>query len=197
MGARNKLTRDDWLKAGQAVLRQTGIASLKLQTLTEKLHVSTGSFYHHFNDFDDYLAQLARHFDVEEVKQVAEAARKAGGTPIERIRRIGQITLKVGLFRLDAAMRVWASHDKRAEAAVRRAEKVGLDYITDAFRDMGFDNETAAFRAKILLSVNVARVHFDPQLSNNIFPDEVLAYLTKDAPAPEGKRTARMAALSS
>jgi len=188
MGARNKLTREDWLKAGQSVLRQTGISSLKLQTLTERLHVSTGSFYHHFNDFDDYLTQLARHFDVEEVKQVSETARKAGGTPLDRIRRIGQLTLKAGLFRLDAAMRVWASHDKRAEAAVRRAEKVALDYLTDAFKDMGFDNETASFRARILQAVNVARVHFDPQLANQKFPDEVLSYLTKDAPAPEGKK---------
>lgn len=185
MGTKSKhlrLSQQDWLSEGQAVLREAGIGNLKLSILTKRLRVSSGSFYHHFEDFEDYLTQLAKHFDVSEVMTTMEEVRKAGGSPTERIRRLAAASIKARLFPLDAAMRVWGAVDKRADASVRRAEKAGLDFLATAFQDMGFPPEEAIFRAHVLLAVNVARLHFDPKLANAQFPDRVLDLLSKDAP---------------
>ncbi len=41
--------------------------------------LSTGSFYHHFTDMEDYLAALASHFSQADVRQILERA-TAGAT---------------------------------------------------------------------------------------------------------------------
>ena len=70
-----RLSRDDWIAAGQAVLCDVGIAGLRLSVLTRRLRVSTGSFYHHFVDMEDYLTALARHFSEADVRSILERAR--------------------------------------------------------------------------------------------------------------------------
>ena len=52
------LTPRDWLEAGQSLLRRGGLRALKLRRLATELNVSTGSFYHHFTDFDAYQGRL-------------------------------------------------------------------------------------------------------------------------------------------
>jgi len=74
-----RLSRGDWIAAGQAVLCEVGIAGLRLSVLTRRLRVSTGSFYHHFTDMEDYLAALASHFSQADVRQILERA-TAGAT---------------------------------------------------------------------------------------------------------------------
>jgi len=54
-----RLSATDWIQAGQELLRERGISAIKLAALTERLGVSTGSFYHHFADFEQYLGALA------------------------------------------------------------------------------------------------------------------------------------------
>jgi len=63
-----RLTRKDWILAGQDMLRAEGIAGLKLASLTGRLGVSTGSFYHHFADFEDYLGAVAEYFSADRVQ---------------------------------------------------------------------------------------------------------------------------------
>src|SRR5262245_24116215 len=106
--ANGQLTRIDWLACGEDILREKGFDQLKLAALTDRLHVSTGSFYHHFRDFDDYLAELANHFDgAEIIRAMSDASKNAAG-PVSRLNNLMTISLKTGLYSLDEAMRDWA-----------------------------------------------------------------------------------------
>lgn len=152
-----RLGAHDWIAAGQDLLREQGISAIKLAALTARLGVSTGSFYHHFTDFEQYLGALAESYSVERVMHDLESALKAGDhSPVGRIRSLGRQSLRAGTFELDRAMRIWATMDPRAEAALRRAEATVLGFITDAFAELGFERAEAALRARILLSTNVS-----------------------------------------
>jgi AcrR family transcriptional regulator len=178
-----RLTRLDWLEAGQAILCEKGISGLKLAALTRRLHVSTGSFYHHFPDFEAYLNAVADHYTADQVRDALRQAAESAADPLDRLRRIRSISLKTRLFQLDSAMRVWAATDARAAATMRSAERIVLEFVARAFRDLGYARDEAALRARLLLSANVARIEAAAPPVGKRFFREALALLTRDAPA--------------
>ncbi|HJQ56788.1 MAG TPA: hypothetical protein VJ890_07770 [Vineibacter sp.] len=178
-----RLGRLDWLEAGQAILCDSGIAGLKLAALTKRLRVSTGSFYHHFADFEAYLNAVAEHFTADQVRETLRQAAAGTADPLTRLRRLRGISQRTQLFQLDSAMRVWAATDARAAAAMRAAELVVLDFLARAFRDLGFARDEAALRARLLLSANVARIAAATPPAGPRFLREALTLLVHDAPA--------------
>jgi AcrR family transcriptional regulator len=179
-----RLCAADWLDAGQALLRTRGIAGIKLAALTAHLGVSTGSFYHHFADFEQYLGALAEHYTVDKVMRDLEVATGAGEAgPVERLQRLARRSVQAGTFDLDRAMRIWATMDPRAEVAVRRSEALVLEFIAQAFAELGFGAQEASLRARVLLSANVAPLLHDGGQSRSGFFRGCLELLVRDAPA--------------
>lgn len=167
------------MEAGQEVLRKEGIAGLKLSKLLKRLGVTTGSFYHHFDDMDDYLTSLAYYFSVEQVNKLAESLEHASEDPVERIRNLAKLGVKEDLFSLDAAMRVWAASDERAAKAMLAVETRVLAFLSTAFENVGFEKDDAEFRAKILLSVNVTKLYSIESAKTRKFLQDVLNLLLK------------------
>ena len=58
-GAGRRLTADDWIEAGFAVLADRGPNALRVDTLCDRLNVTKGSFYWHFTDMPTYRDELA------------------------------------------------------------------------------------------------------------------------------------------
>jgi AcrR family transcriptional regulator len=165
------------------VLCEVGIAGLRLSVLTRRLHVSTGSFYHHFVDMEGYLAALASHFSQDDVRLILERAAAGATGPLSRIRRLAAISLDSTIFRLDRAMRVWATSDSRAAASIKASERLVLAFLVDAFAELGFVAEDAALRAHLLLSANVALIgEFRLSGDRELFKRS-LELLSRDAPA--------------
>ena len=165
-----RLGRRDWIRTGQDILRENGVAGVKLAPLTRRLGVSTGSFYHHFADFDEYLGAVADAYSLDRVQGLLDRARDAGGDPVGRIRALARLSLDDHTFDLDRAMRTWATMDERASVNMRRAEERVLAFLAEAFRDLGFGTAEAALRARILLSVNVMPLSMDdPKMRRNFF----------------------------
>jgi AcrR family transcriptional regulator len=177
-----RLKREDWLVAGQALLCEVGIARLRLSALTGRLHVSTGSFYHHFTDMEAYLAALARRFSQADVKRILERAAAGSPHPLSRIRRLAAISLDSSIFRLDRAMRVWATSDRRAAASIKASEKLVLAFLQQAFADLGFPPADAALRAHLLLSANVALIGDFRLNGDRALFKRSLDLLSRDAP---------------
>lgn len=178
-----RLTSDDWVEAGQALLRERGISSVKLPNLTRRLGVSTGSFYHHFEDFAQYRAELADRYTVDLIQRDLDSARQGeDADPIDRLHRLGRRSLDAGTFALDAAMRIWATMDQRALAAVQRADALVESFIAEAFVDLGFEPEAAQLRARVLLSANVAPLVHDTDEARAEFFVRCLRLLSEGSP---------------
>lgn len=155
---RERLSRVDWLEAGQAVLIAQGIKGLRLANLTRHLGVSIGSFYHHFHDMEAFLGALADHYSTGVIDRLIEEICAVECDPIERLKQLYLKTETRGLLRLDAAMRNLAMIEPRAAAAMARSEGKIMDFMTDALIEAGFDKDAARARAFAMLSIEVSAI---------------------------------------
>ena len=174
------LTPRDWLDAGQTLLRRGGLRALKLRPLADELGVSTGSFYHHFTDFDAYQGRLAGYWAQGQLTELIEAIRRAEAAPVGRIRRLAQVVRRRGLSRLSIAMRAWADSDPRAAQAVERHDAVMLGFLTDCVEANGVARADAAVRAYALMTLGLAKVHA-PHLAPASLMEELIALLATPA----------------
>ena len=149
----NPLGRRDWLEAGQRLLRTAGVSGLKLRTLAGSLGISTGSFYHHFCDFDAYLVALAKYYSGEQLAASIATVLREAHTPYERIVRASQLAHDERLPELMVAMRAWARRDERVAPEVAILEQGLMDFLAACFVSLGFTQEQADARAFVMLSV--------------------------------------------
>ncbi len=161
------------MEAGQSLLRRGGLRALKLRPLAEELKVSTGSFYHHFRDFDDYQGKLAAYFAEDQVSDLIAALERATPDPIGRIRLLGQTVRRRGSSRLAVAMRAWAESDPRAREAVQRHDALMLDFLARNLMQIGFTREEAEVRAYGLITLGLSKVHA-PHLDMGTLFDSLL-----------------------
>lgn len=170
------LTPGDWLEAGQTLLRRGGLRALKLRPLAGELSVSTGSFYHHFADFDAYQGRLAEYWAGAQVTELLDAIMRAEPDPVGRIRRLAQVVRRGGLSRLSVAMRAWADSDVRARQAVERHDDLMLGFLTDCLAAAGFARHDAATRGYALMTLGLGKVHA-PHLSMPELMEELIGIL--------------------
>jgi AcrR family transcriptional regulator len=147
------LGRRDWLEAGQRLLRASGVGGLKLRALAGSLGISTGSFYHHFSDFDAYLVALAKYYSGEQLAASIATVLREAHTPYDRILRASQLARDTALPELIAAMRAWARRDDRVAPEVAILEQGLMDFLAECFVGLGFTREQAIARAFVMLSV--------------------------------------------
>lgn len=154
----------DWLEAGQALLKSGGLRALKLRPLADALAVSTGSFYHHFRDFDGYHAALADYFAGAQID--AMLARLVGSelAPVARIQAFADWVQQHELAELSLAMRAWAKSDARAAAAIVVHDDKVMDFIAVQLVAHGLEREEAAVRAYALMSVGLGEIHVPASL---------------------------------
>ena len=163
--------RDQWLLAGQELLRRHGIRGVKLQALTDELGLTTGSFYHHFTGMAEYLEALARHYGSDQPR--ASIAAITDADPRVRLRRLYAVSQEDRMGPLDAAMRDWAGSNVDAARAVRHADEILLRFIERAFADLGYGREDARVRAQLLFSAGVARISPPWKVRARVFDDVV------------------------
>ena len=119
----SRLSVDDWIQAGYALLAEQGIKALKIDRLCERLGVTKGSFYWHFTDMASYRAALAHAWGElrdEDRRQFDEMGQIA---PRERLSRMMAALVSPRHWTLERAMREWARTDDAVATSVRAADR--------------------------------------------------------------------------
>lgn len=150
MPAKQNLTKDDWLRAAMELLRTRGIGGVRVLTLAQKLRVSRGSFYWHFEDRQDLLNSMLDWWDRQMTDAVIEYANSTRGSPQKRLMAVGEDVLKSDRNRYETAMRTWAESDRKASRTLQRVVNKRLDYVTSLFREAGFSPAEARARGDLL-----------------------------------------------
>jgi AcrR family transcriptional regulator len=174
------LTPRDWLEAGQSLLRRGGLRALKLRPLADELRVSTGSFYHHFSDFDTYQGALAVYFAQQQIGDMVDSIRRAEAEPVPRIRLLAQTVRRRGMSRLSIAMRAWAESDPRARSAVERHDEIVLGFLAACLEQAGFSHQDAMVRGYALMSLGLSKIHA-PDLDMEALMESLIAILCHPA----------------
>src|SRR5260370_40582261 len=94
-------TKRKWLKEGLDLLEETGAEALTIEALTSRLDVTKGSFYHHFNNYQDFKESLLVFWEEEGTLQIIQVAEKEA-SPRTRLEHVLQATLKPS--RIDVAL---------------------------------------------------------------------------------------------
>jgi len=154
---RPRLGAEDWVRAALDVMVEEGIAGVKIQRLCDRLGVTKGSFYWHFEDLDAFLGEVARQWaeDGARLPGSIDTAQEPEAQLLEAMRLFADPRNR----NLARAMRDWARNDERARTAIRKADEVAFEQLKSALRSGGFSDDEAEVRAKILYYTGVGYAH--------------------------------------
>lgn len=118
---RNEALRTSWFEGASEILATEGYGALKLAPLCKKLGVTTGSFYHSFDNWQDFTDALLANWFRERTETLAEIARQDPDP-------IAQLEMLIGNVvefdhRAEAAIRVWAGVDERVAVFQRKVDE--------------------------------------------------------------------------
>jgi AcrR family transcriptional regulator len=154
-----RLTADDWIEAGFAVLADSGPNALRIDRLCERLEVTKGSFYWHFTDFSAYRSALVEAWGSLHDRSRRHFEHMPDVEPRQRLTVMIQAWVAPQHWQLEQAMRVWALTDDAVLASVQQSDARVLRAIRQAFVDCGFTPEDAALRAFVVFSAGVGLLH--------------------------------------
>lgn len=146
---KRRLTREDWIKAALDVLVEEGIEGVRVDTLARQLGVTKGSFYWHFNSRDELLDALAESWGDTEGESLMREVLNLEADARTKLSLLGAIYLRENYPAYERAMRGWALNDARAADALKRAGARTMRTLERLYRELGFDENEAEFRAQV------------------------------------------------
>jgi AcrR family transcriptional regulator len=158
-GSGRRLTADDWIDAGFAVLADGGPNALRVDAVCERLNVTKGSFYWHFTDLPAYRDALAKAWGNLHDRNRRQFENMPDVEPRARLTVMIQTWVAPQHWALERAMRVWALTDSVVRASVQQSDGRVLRAIREAFADCGFGPEDAALRSFVVFAAGVGVLH--------------------------------------
>jgi len=142
-----RLTKEDWLKKGLQVLTAKGYTNLRLEYLCEQLEVTRGSFYHHFDDLNDYVDKMMAHWE-DNSNHIMDNVAASPGAPLERLSQLQRDVFNIPA-RLEVVLRAWATFNKIVLKYIRRIDRKRIGFIAELYLEHGLSQEAADTTAKI------------------------------------------------
>lgn len=157
-----------WLREGLTVLAEHGAPALRIDRLAERLGMTKGSFYHHFDGLAGYKSELLTYFGELSTMRYIEAVESVPNlTPRQKLNRLMTLVLRSpdheGL--LEVAFRAWAQQDADVHEAQRRIDATRVDYLRDLCRELGLPSRRALDMARVLYTVLIGSGHIVPPMA--------------------------------
>lgn len=127
---RNEALRHSWFAAAYDILATQGYGALKLAPLCKKLGVTTGSFYHSFDNWQDFTDALLTHWLAERTEQIIVIARQTED-PVARLRLLARAAGEF-LHRTEGSIRVWAGIDEHVASFQHKVDEERHHTVVEA-----------------------------------------------------------------
>lgn len=161
-----RLTEQDWLDHGLKTLAIQGVGALKAAKMAEKLGVSRGSFYWHFDDMRAFETRLLDRWQElttdETIRDMDSKQRESERLPGLMIRAL------MGRPDIDRAIRVWAEIDARARAKLRKVDALRIGYLRDLLVASGVGENQAVHRARFIYAASLGDAAIAPEASPHL-----------------------------
>ena len=145
--AAERIKREDYFRAAFELLAKGGKPALTTTSVCERLGVTTGSLYHHFQSGPGFYAAFIEHWENEVSPALREQADNAAD-PQERLNVLTQIA-RDGDHDAEKAIRAWSAVDPMVAAAQARVDAVRHAHLTHALVDAGIAPDRATTLARI------------------------------------------------
>ena len=137
----NGISREAYFQAGLDVLADLGYGGLKLAEVCNRLGVTTGSFYHYFENWPTYTKELVEHWRQANTVGRVEWIRTEPD-PRLRIDRIIDTGLNLP-HRAEAAIRAWSSADPDVHAVQADVDKERHQILRESVLEILHDERQA------------------------------------------------------
>lgn len=145
---KSTLSASDWENAALDLIAEKGISALAVEPLARRLDITKGSFYWHFASRDELLDQSLRRWeqlDLDHLARSLDSNRPAAERLTEFILRTSRQNRS---HQIHAALCAASDHP-RVRPVIERITKRRLDYLANAFRELGMGAEAARHRARL------------------------------------------------
>jgi AcrR family transcriptional regulator len=148
---RRGISKAEWLEAGLQALSDAGVAGITVEGLAKSLGIAKAGFYWHFKNRDDLLHQLLDYWSHELTEVITSNPEIHALKPKNRLIRTAEMILEYDLTRYEIPIRQWALQDAHAARAVRKVNRIRLDYIGGAFSELGFTGDDLDMRTRLFV----------------------------------------------
>lgn len=148
---RRGVSKAEWLETGLQALSKGGVATLTVEGLAKSLGIAKAGFYWHFKNRDDLLRQLLDYWTREITEVITSNPELLALKPKSRLIRAAEIILDHDLTRHEIAIRQWALQDAGVARAVKKANRLRLDFARNALSELGFKGEDLEMRAMLFV----------------------------------------------
>ena len=146
--------RNRWIEEGLKALAAGGTEAVRVETLAQKLGVTKGGFYWHFDDRGALLDEMLETWEHAMVDEVIERVEAEGGDARAKLRTLFELGITVGdLMKVEFAVRDWARRDKPVARRLRRVDNRRMDYMRALFGEFCADADEVEARCLIAFSL--------------------------------------------
>lgn len=158
-------SKEDWLNEGMLVLSEIGEAGLTIDLLATRLEVTKGSFYHHFQNRQDFLERMLDYWEYRNTEEFIEISEQ-GGTANDKADRLTELVVsKANDPPIEVAIRAWAMRDELARDYQERVDERRINYVQKLMIEMGAEDDVALRMAQITYTVLIGSQHLVPRIS--------------------------------
>ena len=160
-------TKKDWFDAGLWALGEYGLTGLTIERLTGALGVTKGSFYHHFQNVEDFQGGLIAYWG----DQYLSTSSTLPDDP-QKLRLLLDTIMEESFGMVtgpELTIRVWAQQDETVRSVVEKVDTVRGEFVFKVFRSVVEDDGTARLMTDILSAMLVGSMMVLPRMS----PDRV------------------------
>ena len=143
------LTRDHYLAAGLDLLAEGGVGAVTIAALCERLGVTKGSFYHHFDDVSGYHEALLARWETGTYEAIETA--RAVTDSHQRLSVLKELGVAAH-HEAESAIRAWGRSYEPAASALRRVDAAREGNLVESFRAIGIPLTRARHLARIGLA---------------------------------------------
>jgi AcrR family transcriptional regulator len=139
-----------WLEAAYQALLESGVDSVKILPLANKLGLSRTSFYWFYRDREELLAALLARWREKNTGNFVRQTQAYAESIAEAMLNVNDCWLDTRLFdsQFEFAVRSWALQSPRTLAEVQAADQARLDALTGLFARFGYGEVSADTRAR-------------------------------------------------
>ncbi len=121
-----------WLDAAMKILSEEGFQTLNIPRLCRKLHLTKGSFYHHFKSFEAFKKQLLSFWEKDFTQDIFDEI-KGVEDPEAQYEMLFNLAFEKDLA-IDLAIRAWAQTDNQVKDVVTKVDEIRISLLTEMYQ---------------------------------------------------------------
>lgn len=144
-----RISKAQWLDMALEVLETDGVAGVRIEIIAKRLEISKSGFYWHFKNRDHLLKDMLDYWTHELTEVATKNPQLLTLKPKSRLIKTAEMILEQDLTRYEIPIRQWALQDAVAARAVRKVNRLRLDFIGGAFSELGFTGDDMDMRTML------------------------------------------------